>query len=408
MNKRTKLILSLIILILLSLVLRIVLGLNFNSFHSDMGLFREWAEKLNAHGLGYIYENSSCDYPPVYLYVLWALGGVDSYLKSVGADSSFIELIFKIPSIIFDILTALLIYKIAAKNQSQNKAILIMCMYLFNPIVILNSTLWGQIDSILAFFVLLTVYLVYRKKMCWSYLIFCIGVIIKPQIIFIAPVILLGIINNVFIKDFSIRKFFKHLGCGMGSILVCLLVCLPFNIVNVISQYKDTIGSFPYATMNAYNFWGMLGLNNESQETKWIFNAPVYIWGYFFIAIICLIVFYLWFFVYKKKRKNSYFYLTALLISGVFTFSVRMHERYMFPVTALLLAFCAIYFSAGNIILYILASVLQVINVFSIYMYYAYAINVDFDQMAETYGILMFCFYLFMLYKAFNLKKQLK
>lgn len=404
MNKNKKITLSLIILITIAFVFRIILSFLFREFHSDIGLFFDWAECLYEFGPQKLYTNTSCDYPPGYMYVLWALGWIIEWLKGIGADYSLTVLILKIPSMITDILTSLLIYKIAAKKQTQGKAVFLMAIYLFNPAVILNSSVWGQVDSILSLMVLLTIYLVYRNKMCLSYFSFCIGFILKPQIIFIAPIVLLGIINNVFINNFSVKKLLKNLVCGLGSVLISILLCLPYNLHTVIMQYKDTITSFPFATFNAYNFWALFGLNEKSQETEWLFGAPVYIWGYFFIAVICLLILYIWVYVFKRKneRNKSYFYLAALLIVGVFAFLVRMHERYMFPVMALLLAYCAVDYYGKNILLYVIASVIHYINVVTIYRYYCYAVVID-VRIERFCGMATVGLFIYMLYKAFKL-----
>ena len=163
MKKKKKTTLYLSGIIILGLVVRIVLGLRLRDFHSDTGLFFEWAESIYKNGPGYLYENTNCDYPPGYMYVLWVLGMIIEWLKSIVAEYKWMVMVLKIPSIITDVLTGVLLYKIASEKQTQGKAMLIMCLYIFNPAVILNSSVWGQVDSILAFMVLLTVYFVYRK-----------------------------------------------------------------------------------------------------------------------------------------------------------------------------------------------------------------------------------------------------
>lgn len=409
MNKENKTILKLIILIVFAFVFRIIFSFFCNGFWSDMIAFMQWAIKLFESGPRIMYvEGSGCDYPPGYMYVLWGLGGIISHMEDMGVSGSVILLVLKLPSMLCDILTALLLYKIAAEKQSCNKAMIIMALYLFNPAVILNSTAWGQVDSILALFVLLTVYFVYKKKMCLSYLTFCIGFLLKPQIMFIAPIVLIGIIENVFLYGFSLKRFTRNLFSGLCSVLLCLLLCIPFNLGNVIGQYKDTISSFPYASFNGFNFWAMLGMNMERQDTKWLFGAPAYIWGYFFIIIICLLILYIWYYVYrsKKQRRNSYFYLAAMLIVGVFTLSVRMHERYMFPAMALLLAYCAINKSNKNYILYTIVSLLHFVNVYIIYKHPDFTLDMDFGGWDIVCGTIMVGVFIYMVYEAFNMYKR--
>lgn len=252
MSRNKRISLSAIILILLALIFRILLNRFSRGFYSDINLFLSWAESLYKSGPENLYApGSSCDYPPGYMYVLWPLGGIIEWLKGIGADFTLTALIIKLPAMICDVLTSLIIYFVASEKQDERTSLFIMAIYLFNPAVLLNSSAWGQVDSVLALFVLLTVYLIYKGRVCFSYFIFCIGFIFKPQMLFIAPIILLGIIDNVFIRDFTVKKLLRHILCGLGSILVTVLLCVPFNLSSVIAQYKDTISSYPYASMNA-------------------------------------------------------------------------------------------------------------------------------------------------------------
>lgn len=416
MNKENKITFNLIILIIFAVVFRFILSAISIGFYSDVNLFLEWANRISEFGPEVMYlETSNCDYPPGYLYVLWGIGEIINWLSTVGAGRILIELVLMLPPMLCDILSALLIYKLALEKHDDISSLIIMALYLFNPAVLLNSSAWGQVDSVLAFIILLTVYLVYKKKMCWAYLSFCIGFFMKPQTIFIAPVVLLGILDTVFLNGFSVKRFFKHLICGLGSILLCIVLCLPFDLNNVIVQYRDTITSFPKASLCAYNLWTIFGLNWQSQETPWLFGAPAYMWGYFFIVAICLIVLYVWYYEYRgqDERKNSYFYLGALIIVCVFTFSVRMHERYMFPALALLLAYCAISESKKNYRLYVFLSVLHYINVYIIYKYYYYPYDYDYSFPEAACGIFMVGGAVYMIYKAFKLyavktKKRIK
>lgn len=60
--------------------------------------------------------------------------------------------------------------------------------------------------------------------------------------------------------------------CGM------LLLCVPFGLDAATSQYTSTLGSYEYAAVNAYNFWGLLGMNWVDQNTIFLF-LPCRTWG---------------------------------------------------------------------------------------------------------------------------------
>ena len=64
-----------------------------------------------------------------------------------------------------------------------------------------------------------------------------------------------------------------------------LLLCAPFGLTAAISQYTSTLGSYEYAAINAYNFWGLLGMNWVDQNTIFLF-LPCKTWGTIVILLI--------------------------------------------------------------------------------------------------------------------------
>ena len=113
-----------------------------------------------------------------------------------------------------------------------------------------------------------------------------------------------------------------------------VLLCAPFGLLKVFAQYTSTLGSYPYASVNAYNFWALFGLSWTPQETKFLFFSCK-TWG---VIVILLIVIVSLFIGLKNKEDNaSYFVTGAFIIATMFVFSVRMHERYLYPVLVLIL-----------------------------------------------------------------------
>lgn len=392
---------NLIILIVLAVLLRFFLSALSRGFFTDINLFMTWSKMLSEWGPAQLYE-TSCDYPPGYMYILWAMGALLRWLESIEASYKLSVLITKLPAIICDVMTALLVYKIVLEKHDDRKALLFSALYLFNPAILINASVWGQVDSILCFIELLVIYLVYKRNMCLSYLVFCLGFLLKPQIIFIAPIVLFGIIDNVFIRGFKWKNFMQNLISGLLSIGMSLLLCIPFNLSKTIAQYSETISSYPYASINAYNFWTMQGYNWVKQDTLYL-KLPIYVWGYLFIALVCLTVFYMWFKVYKEKRSSakSYLYLAAFIIIGVYTFSVRMHERYMFPALVMLLLLCAFDEKRKNYLMYGMASLIHLINVWLIYDdCYCYEQRPVQELIC---GTLMTCFYIWLIHAGFKL-----
>ena len=85
------------------------------------------------------------------------------------------------------------------------------------------------------------IYLVSEKKMIVSYFVFAICIFIKPQALIFTPVLILGIIENLFLNDFDINKVLKNLAWGIGAIAMLVVLSLPFGLGNVVDQYVKTI-----------------------------------------------------------------------------------------------------------------------------------------------------------------------
>lgn len=174
------------------------------------------------------------------------------------------------------------------------------------------------------------------------------------------------------LKNFSWKRFFCHLCSGLCVIAGMVLISLPFGLAKVLSQYASTLDSYTFATMNAFNFWALVGMNGIDQSTGFLF-LPARVWGS--LAILLIIVFS---FIIAKRSQNAsykYYMIGAFSILTMFTFSVRMHERYISPGIALL-AFLLIYKPIKQ--LWICYSALSVLTYYNI------------EWVLEDYGDLVF------------------
>lgn len=316
-----------------ALLLRIILAYTTHGFSSDIACFASWSEHMFSNGPGGFYtDDYFCDYPPGYLLILWFIGAIRNLL-GIEYYSDLHVLLLKLPAILCDMGIGALIFTHAKKKFSEDTALLIACAYLFLPPVILNSSCWGQVDSVYTLLIVLMCICLMEGKMFPAYLAFGFGILIKPQVLAYAPVLLLGILDNVIVKDFSRKRFFQELVSGLAVIGAMAFYACAYGFENVWNQYFSTISSYTYAAVNAYNFWGLWGLNWISQDTLF---GPLSCRAWGTIAIIAITCFAL-FVGIRWREKSKYFLLSGFLILMVFVFSVRMHERYMYPGLALLL-----------------------------------------------------------------------
>lgn len=303
-------------------------------FINDTACFAGWANLAFENGLGEFYSSGTfTDYPPGFIYVLWVIGAIFSIFK-IPYLSAPCLLLLKLPAILCDMATGFLIYKVAKRTMDEGHTAFFSAVYLFNPAVFLNSSLWGQVDAVFTLCVLFMCLYLSEGKTIPAYIAFGIGILVKPQTLVFTPVLLCGIFDHVILKSFSWRKFFHNLCAGLCVIFSMLLLCVPFELGQVISQYTSTLSSYPYIAVNAFNLWGFFGLNWISQDTKLLFFTYGQ-WGTVIIIAITLLSAY--FFFKNRRNPSRYFTTAAFLIISMFLFSVRMHERYLFPAMALLL-----------------------------------------------------------------------
>lgn len=360
--------LSLVLLFGAAFIVHIVCAACYVGYETDMNCFFWWSKSVFEEGISkFYYLDMFTDYPPGYMYILWVIGGIIKLLGLVSFTDLPAIILLKLPAMICDLVIGYVIYKVAVKYTKHSYALLFSAVFMLNPAVIINSATWGQVDSIYTLFVVLMCYFVTEKKLPAAYFMFAIGILIKPQTLIFTPVLIYGIIDQVFLNDFSWKRMFTQLGIGLSAIAALVLAAVPFNLEKVIPQYVDTLGQYEYASVNAYNLWALLGKNWTSQDDMFMFLSYKN-WGTIFIiatvvvsAIFCL----------KNKEKESKYYLSgAFIVTSVFMLSARMHERYMYPVMALLLVAAVVKRKYPYFIAYACLSIVLFLNEYHVLFYY--------------------------------------
>lgn len=350
------------ILFALALALRLFAAGSFRGFDNDTACFAAWADRIFQVGPGGFYSDTVfTDYPPGYMYLLYPVGALRALL-GIEYGSAEHLILLKLPAIACDLGCGLLLYREAARRLEYLKPLLFTALYLFQPAVILNSSVWGQVDSVYTLLLIIMCLSLMNGHMFVACFSFLTGVLVKPQMLLFAPILFIGMVRQSFPRGFSghrspndpgnrPKSLFRSdlgrvLGSGVLALAAALLLCLPFGLGNVAGQYLDTVSSYPYAAVNAYNFWGMLGLNWVSQNNTFL-GLPYLFYGWAAIAAAVLPVLFLGLRrcsapadAQKSVSHTDYPFLAALFMAAVFVFSVRMHERYLYPAVVMLLFSC--------------------------------------------------------------------
>lgn len=339
-------------LILFSLAIRMLAGYTY-LHRFDLNYYISWSTGVH-NGLFNAYEHiSSLDYPPMWLFPMYIVGFFTTNPVVQAAEPYFI-LSLKIFQILFDVAIIPMIY-LVLKKRGQVIALALAATWAVNPAAILNSSYWGQTDSVMIFLLLISFWLLEERKMVAAMVWYCIACLTKFQCLYFAPVVLL----YLFFSKYDIKTKIKSICAGVFTVL---LVFFPFMLHSgVLLPFKVYFGGhnqYKEATLNAFNIYGMLGLNRTSDIEPIFGSINLNIISWFITALILCAVVYLYF----KAPKRSSWLLCFVLMQSIFILTSRMHERYQIPVLIFSLVAIVYHKSYKLFGVYILQSLMVFLN----------------------------------------------
>lgn len=350
--KQNQLVISLIGLGLITRLLLAVLP----GFRIDVDAWFAWAQRLNQLGFANFYSDQIwTNYTPGFLYLLGLLGWIKNLLQ---INDSLFYLVLKLPSILAEMTLAVFIYQWFI-NKSKTWAKIALMAILFNPAFIFNSAVWGQIDGLFSLALVLSIYFLMQQRFIFSSIFLALGLLIKPQAIFLLPVFGLYLLKN-----FSLKNFFQ---LSLPLIFTTFLISLPFfpnlpftGLINLI--YK-MLGDYPLSSLYAYNFWGISGFwINDSNLWN---GLTLKTWGYLLYIFYWIMIIFLYF-----EKKISLYSLATLATLGFFFLPTRVHERYLYPAISFLILTAVTLKSRLLLILTVCLSLIHFLNLYYVYVYY--------------------------------------
>lgn len=347
------------ILLVLVLILRINLFI-LPSFKVDMNGWKAWSYRLAQVGPSNFYSpDYFSDYFPGYLYILWISGSLFN-LFSLPITGLLFEFFLKFITSLFDIGSAFYIYKIVSR-YNRKWAYFAPILYLANPAVLFNSSVWGQVDGIFTFFLLMSAQFLFEKKKIFKSVgALSLGILIKPQSLAFAPIFAIHLWKN-----FS-KEIFKS---SLFGLLIILILSFPFfsknPIFGLVELASKSGNVYQYTSLFAFNFWGIFGAW-KPDNLEFILSFKI--WG--IVLYLCSLVLILLPLLGKKIVAGQLYFAVSLSLFSFFLFLTRMHERYLFPFLAFFLIAAIIQKSRNFLIFYFLISILHFINLWFVYYYY--------------------------------------
>ena len=353
-NKKTadkKIIDIFFIILLFGALLRLAIGIGYYN-PQDTLWYKAWAMELN-NGLFDIYSRAdevNLDYPPIYLFFLKITGGI--YSITGETVHNYTEMfIMKLWPMLGDVICALALFYVF-KKQSPKTGLVASALWMFNPSVIFNCAFWGQTDSIMCLLLLVSFIALEREKPILASILFALAGMTKYQCLFFTPLFL----TELFVR-YRISKMLK--GIGAAAITVAA-VFLPFMIGSknpflFLDVYLKGQGTYPYCTLNAYNVYGIFGLNWKEDS---IGTPSLYALSFVLVAVLIAFMIY----CYVRAKRNSVWVMGFFFMNTLFMFMTRMHERYQFVALIFILMAAIVHKNRGFFYCFAGISVITFLN----------------------------------------------
>lgn len=317
--------------------LRLGLSVTVKGHPIDMLDFGLWADRAYSGGLGGFFDAGMfADYPPGYIYALYAIGALREAFGLTASDSPASWLLIKLPAIAADLAISCLIVRESAKRWNRQAALTLAVFMACNPMLIVDSSSWGQADSVLALFSLLFILALTRGRTTTAALWLMIACLVKPQAILLAPLLVF-----VLWKREAARQWMKAISVAMATLVVAVM---PFAALRepagLWEHYRAMFASYPYASLNAANIYGLLGLNGTTNG-HWIGPMTVKVWSDLFTIGIVLFAWALYRRLRAVGQEAEGIPVVAFAIAVlVFTLRSGMHERYGYVAAVLAVLAC--------------------------------------------------------------------
>lgn len=343
-----------VVMFLFAFIMRLVISIGYIN-ENDTMWYRDWAISLT-DGLFDVYARADVielDYPPIYLFLLYITGWA---YKSVG-DSwhIFTDMLFmKFWPVVTDVLCGVALFYIF-KKKNLKVAFCASALWLFNPSAIFNCAFWGQTDGLMCLVLLISFALLENDRPIAASVMFAVAGLTKFQCLFFVPIFLM----ELFLRN-KVKTFFKGICAAAGTVAI---VFLPFmigakNLFLFFDVYLGGQGKYPKCTLNAFNFYGMLGLNFTS-DNEIAFGSVTYnMLGTFLVGLTVIGLFALY--IFAKNR--DFWVIGFVFMNSLFMFMNRMHERYQFVVLIFILVAAIKTQKRGIFYSYIMTCVMTLLN----------------------------------------------
>lgn len=334
-------------------VLRVVFALCIKGYREDYDIIVSAMEHIASGGFKGYYPSDGIVLYPLTLFI-YALPAVIANAAGLTASSFGMALLVKLPLIIADAVSAVILYRIASKYVNRYVGVIIAGMFMLSPVFMISSSVWGSVYSLLTLGLLLCMYFMVTKNFLGLFASYTASALIMKEALYLLPLFAVYIVYS-YVK--SLKRVLKEKQSAkeiwndaqscqvirtpvylVSSVLVAYLISLPTIIFDYGASFFGWIYRFALkpladAAKFGYNSLGIFNIFAKNGDLLGA-NFPTVVFTVIFAVIILGIT--LLVYLSKKNRANLVF-LSGYLIFTLATYYVDFGALTLVPVLAIFL-----------------------------------------------------------------------
>jgi len=313
---------------------------------TDTAEYKQWMAAIHEHGVLEIFRSTNTDYIG-YHWVLWLLTLAWERLGDSYSDTARgLHLLIKAPPLLFDAGLFAAVYVVtrslvderreagSATSRAAPLALAAGAVIALHPAVIYDSAVWGQIDALTAVAMLLPLFLVARKQHEAAGFVWGAGFVMKPQPIVIAPLLA--------VLAFDRGEWRALLRLTAGGLAAGLLVAAPWIAHGDLRRIGGIYKALVYEDLgrlsgNSWNLWWFRDVAADSRPGDRIIGGLPLTYRMAGTAMTGaaggLALGYAW----ARPGLSRALVAGAYVVFAFYMFSTSSHDRYLYPLFALLL-----------------------------------------------------------------------
>jgi Gpi18-like mannosyltransferase len=342
-----------IYLVLFFAVFRIGLAVSSPAHWFDMYAFRSWCQVINDKGVLNVYPETVVlppivsvrpvyPYPPIIAYILSLI--VQAFPTN-GSAFDVWPIMIKLPPIFAELVLGWVTFTAVKRWKGYRAGLIAATLSMLNFV---NSSIWGQYESVVALFMVLAVWLIITKHAELGWLFAALAVGTKETALPFLPGLLIVSVKRA-------RWFHTLLGIGTfcltsvvvwtpfllsGYSLNFALWQLGFGLFSPQGAFTPASSEITRTTVDALNIWpvinwlkdgippriSILATVSDSKPNQFLFLS------YYQLGTLLFVIFYglILYSLRKEADDQSVMIKFSLLMFVFYMFPTRMHERYMY------------------------------------------------------------------------------